>query len=136
MEPKLEIVVNGGREVKRVLWRSRSEALLVGSLDFEAQGLGVFREVIMECFGIWKHGHMFDSAKFFGFPIASTKFLYIALGEVRAGIDLSEMDISQISKSDSVTMAIPRARILDTKIDIGRSYVYNVRGSIFSSHWE
>ena len=72
-----------------------------------------------------------DTARFLGFPIASTKLLYIALGEVRAGVDLSETDISQISISDSVIVSIPQARVLDSKIDIGRSYVYDVRESMF-----
>ncbi len=72
-----------------------------------------------------------DSTKLLGFPIGSTKLLYIGLGEVRAGVDLSEMDVNQISISDSVSVSIPQARILDSKIDIGRSYVYDVRASMF-----
>ncbi len=72
-----------------------------------------------------------DSTKLLGFPIGSTKLLYIGLGEVRAGIDLSETDVSQISISDSVEVYIPQARILDSKIDISRSYVYDVRESRF-----
>ncbi len=72
-----------------------------------------------------------DSTRLLGLPIGSTKLLYIGLGEVRAGVDLSEMDVSQISISDSVKVSIPQARILDSKIDIGRSYVYDVRESTF-----
>jgi len=72
-----------------------------------------------------------DSTRLLDFPIGSTKLLYIGLGEVKAGVNLSEMDVSQISISDSVKVSIPQARILDSKIDIGRSYVYDVRESFF-----
>ena len=72
-----------------------------------------------------------DSTRFLGLPIGSTKLLYIGLGEVRAGVDLSQMEVGQVSITDSVNVSLPRARILDSKIDIDRSCVYDVRESRF-----
>ena len=70
-----------------------------------------------------------DTTEFLGIPFGSTKLLYIALGEVRAGIDLSEMNVNRVSISNTVNVSLPQARILDTKIDINRSFVYDVRKS-------
>ena len=71
------------------------------------------------------------STDFLSVPIASTKLLYIALGEVRAGVDLSEIEISQETDPNSIRIYMPEAKVLDAKIDITRSYVFDVRRSIF-----
>ena len=66
-----------------------------------------------------------------GLEIGSTKLLYIAVGQVRAGVDLAQLDESCIQKSQEETVIVlPAPRILDSKIDVEKSYVYDVRQSL------
>jgi hypothetical protein len=58
--------------------------------------------------------------------IATTKLLYIAHGEVKAGVDLSSLNGSNIEIEDNlVTIQLPAPKILDRKIDVERSRVYD-----------
>ena len=58
--------------------------------------------------------------------IATTKLLYLAKGEVRAGIDLQRLTVDDIVvSSDKIAIAIPQAEILDSKIDVNESQVYH-----------
>lgn len=58
--------------------------------------------------------------------VGTTKLLYIARGEVRAGVDLSQIQASDIQVShDIVQVNLPPPRILDSKIDVNRSSVYD-----------
>ena len=60
------------------------------------------------------------------FPIATTKLLYIARGEVRAGIDLSQLTESDIKvNNNNIQINLPAPKILDSKIDVNRSSVYD-----------
>jgi len=62
------------------------------------------------------------------YTIAKTNLLYVAYGEVRAGVDLEELDSSDVSTSEdgtSVTLKLPAPKILDKKIDVNRSEVYD-----------
>ncbi len=60
------------------------------------------------------------------FSLGTTKLLYIGHGEVRAGIDLSQLTADDIHiKSDRIEIALPPARILDSKVDVNRSRVYD-----------
>lgn len=58
--------------------------------------------------------------------IATTKLLYLAKGEVKAGIDLSQLtnDDIEVSKN-KIAIALPAAEILDSKIDVTNSRVYH-----------
>lgn len=57
--------------------------------------------------------------------IATTKLLYIARGEVKAGIDLSELTPEDIElEGDRLIVNLPPAKILDSKIDVANSRVY------------
>lgn len=59
-------------------------------------------------------------------PIATTRLLYIAKAEVRAGVDLRELTDQDISVNNkSIEINLPSARILDSKIDVNNSRVYN-----------
>ncbi|MEM8829365.1 MAG: DUF4230 domain-containing protein [Cyanobacteria bacterium P01_G01_bin.19] len=59
-------------------------------------------------------------------PIATTRLLYIAQGEVRAGIDLSQLTSQDIKIEDRrISINLPSARILDSKIDVDNSRVYD-----------
>lgn len=61
-----------------------------------------------------------------GYTIGKTTLLYIAYGEVRAGVDLSQMTADQIQvERDQVTIQLPPPQILDSKIDVMRSQVYD-----------
>jgi len=61
-----------------------------------------------------------------GHVIGKTNLLYIAYGEVRAGVDLSQIDASHIEKGpESVRIQLPPPQILDSKLDVERSEVYD-----------
>ena len=58
--------------------------------------------------------------------LATTRLLYIARGEIRAGIDLSELTAEDIIVSDrQIEINLPSAKILDSKIDVNHSRVYD-----------
>ncbi|OLP16600.1 hypothetical protein BST81_20605 [Leptolyngbya sp. 'hensonii'] len=61
-----------------------------------------------------------------GLVVGRTRLLYIARGEVRAGVALSDLrdeDITLIG--DRIQIRLPPPRILDSKIDVQRSTVYD-----------
>lgn len=61
-----------------------------------------------------------------GYVIGKTTLLYIAYGEVRAGVDLSELKAQDIQiQGDRVYIQLPPPKILDSKIDVTRSQVYD-----------
>lgn len=61
-----------------------------------------------------------------GFEVGTTRLLFIGWGEVRAGVDLSEIEVEDVTViSDTVTVQLPPPRILDSKIDVTRSRVYD-----------
>ncbi|GAB4360590.1 MAG: hypothetical protein Fur0042_30100 [Cyanophyceae cyanobacterium] len=60
--------------------------------------------------------------------VGSTKLLYIAYGEVRAGIDLSQLQPEAVTwdeASGTLKLQLPAPQILDRKIDVERSKVYD-----------
>lgn len=65
----------------------------------------------------------------------NTRLLYVAYGEVRAGIDLSLLgpaDVVVQQGEGIVTIVLPPPQIQDAKIDVGRSYVYDFQQGILS----
>ena len=61
-----------------------------------------------------------------GYVVGTTTLLYIAYGEVRAGVDLSALQATDVQVSgDSITLHLPSPKILDSKIDVNRSKVYD-----------
>ncbi|HTL90013.1 MAG TPA: DUF4230 domain-containing protein [Leptolyngbya sp.] len=61
-----------------------------------------------------------------GVVVGTTKLLYIAHGEVRAGVDLSALKPESVQViGDTVRLRLPAAKILDKKIDVARSSVYD-----------
>ena len=57
--------------------------------------------------------------------LGETKLLYLARGEVKAGLDLSKIEPQDIRiKEDSITIKLPAPEILDRKIDVTKSQVY------------
>ncbi|MEM6254208.1 MAG: DUF4230 domain-containing protein [Cyanobacteria bacterium P01_D01_bin.156] len=66
------------------------------------------------------------------YVIGKTNLLYVAHGEVRAGIDLSalsEADVRVVNTSEeqppSLTITLPAPKILDSKLDVAQSKVYD-----------
>ena len=62
------------------------------------------------------------------YTIGQTNLLYIAYGEVSAGVDLGEIEPADVSASEegtSITLRLPPPQILNDKIDIDRSDVYD-----------
>jgi len=61
-----------------------------------------------------------------GFVVGKTKLLYIAHGEVKAGVDLSQITARNVQVSaDAIQIQLPPAQVLDKKIDVNRSQVYD-----------
>ena len=62
------------------------------------------------------------------FVLGTTTLLYVGYGEVRAGIDLSKITTKDIKVSDNqntIVIHLPPPQILDSKIDVNHSYVYD-----------
>lgn len=60
------------------------------------------------------------------YVIGKTTLLYIAYGEVRAGVDLSDITVDNVTiEGDRLTLQLPPPEILDSKIDVTRSRVYD-----------
>jgi Protein of unknown function (DUF4230) len=58
--------------------------------------------------------------------IATTKLLYIARGEVKAGVDLSKLTAANITADNNrLTVQLPAPEILDRHIDVTQSRVYD-----------
>ncbi|MBF2028044.1 MAG: DUF4230 domain-containing protein [Oscillatoriales cyanobacterium C42_A2020_001] len=66
-----------------------------------------------------------------GFVFGKTKLLYIAHGEVKAGVDLSRITAENVQVSgDTIRIQLPPAQLLDQKIDVNRSQVYDYNRGI------
>jgi hypothetical protein len=67
-----------------------------------------------------------------GFVVGTTRLLYVARGEVRAGVDLSALTPESVEMVGStVRLRLPPPRVLDSKIDVSRSTVYDYnRGAL------
>jgi hypothetical protein len=64
--------------------------------------------------------------------IGRTELLYVAHGQVRAGVELSEIAPDSMTvEGRRLVVRLPAPRILDRKIDIDKSYVYDVDRSLF-----
>lgn len=61
-----------------------------------------------------------------GYTVGTTTLLYIGYGEVRAGVDLNQLTSEDITiQGDRITVQLPPPIILDSKIDVNRSTVYD-----------
>lgn len=61
-----------------------------------------------------------------GYVVGKTTLLYIAYGEVRAGVDLSDLKPENVQiNGDTTILRLPPPQILDSKIDVSRSKVYD-----------
>lgn len=64
--------------------------------------------------------------------LGETKLLYIAKGEVRAGVDLSQITTDNLDiESGTIHLLLPAPRIIDRKIDVDQSSIYDVRQGWF-----
>ena len=65
--------------------------------------------------------------------LTSDKILLVAHGEVIAGVDLAELAPGDITVvSNTVTIRMPRAKILSSKLDNDKTYVYDRQTGIFN----
>jgi Protein of unknown function (DUF4230) len=61
-----------------------------------------------------------------GYVIGKTTLLYIAYGEVRAGVNLANIEPEDVQiANDTIYLMLPPPQILDSKIDVNRSSVYD-----------
>jgi hypothetical protein len=67
-----------------------------------------------------------SSRKLGNIVIGETNLLYVARGEVNAGLNLSKMTATDIViDGDKLKITLPAPEILDEKIDVNQSQVYN-----------
>jgi hypothetical protein len=67
-----------------------------------------------------------QDANIAGFVVGSTKLLYLAYGQVRAGVDLSQIQATDVqAQGDRLIIRLPAPKLLDSKIDVSRSNVYD-----------
>jgi hypothetical protein len=60
------------------------------------------------------------------YTIGATTLLYIAYGEVRAGVDLKDLSPADVQvQGNTIQLRLPPPRILDSKIDVNKSSVYD-----------
>jgi uncharacterized membrane protein YphA (DoxX/SURF4 family) len=60
------------------------------------------------------------------YEVGTTTLIYVAYGEVRAGVDLGEITPGDVRVSgETLRIMLPPPRILDSKLDVGRSDVYD-----------
>lgn len=73
-----------------------------------------------------------QDATFNGFVIGTTKLLYVAYGQIRAGVDLHSLTAADVQvTNDTIRIQLPPPQVLDRKIDVSRSSVYDYnRGSL------
>jgi len=65
--------------------------------------------------------------------LTSDKILLVAHGEVVAGVDLSKITEDDVSVvSNTVTIRLPKAEVLYSKLDNDKTYVYDRQTGIFS----
>lgn len=73
-----------------------------------------------------------QNATFNGLVIGTTKLLYIAYGEVRAGVDLHSLTSANVQVAgDTIQIQLPPPQLLDRKIDVRRSNVYDYNRGTF-----
>lgn len=66
--------------------------------------------------------------------IGKTNLLYVAYGEVRAGVDLEELTTADVTTSETgkqIKLTLPPPKLLDTSIDVNRSSVYDYDRGFF-----
>jgi hypothetical protein len=67
-----------------------------------------------------------QDASFGGFVFGTTKLLYVAYGQVRAGVDLSQIQTTDVqAEGERLLVRLPAPKLLDSKIDVNRSSVYD-----------
>lgn len=67
--------------------------------------------------------------------IGQTNLLYVAYGEVRAGVDLEGLSVSDVTTSETdkeIQLQLPAPKLIDTKIDVERSNVYDYSRGFFN----
>jgi hypothetical protein len=58
--------------------------------------------------------------------VGQSRLLYVAYGEVRAGIDLSQINAQAVqTEGDRLVVTLPEPKILDKKIDVEKSKIYD-----------
>jgi hypothetical protein len=63
--------------------------------------------------------------------IGNTRLLYVAHGQVKGGVDLSSLSADDVAVDDrSITVTLPPPSVLDAKIDVDKSFVYDLDRSL------
>ncbi len=77
-----------------------------------------------------------DLAKDTGLPdeLLGTRTLFVAVGSVDAGVDLSNLDEEAVTVTGDgrgVSIVLPHARLYDPELDLGRSYTFERDEGLF-----
>jgi len=74
-----------------------------------------------------------SSRKIGDIVLGETKLLYLARGKVKAGLDLSQITAENVKIADNeITIQLPAPQILDSKIDVNHSQVYDYDRGFFN----
>ena len=78
-----------------------------------------------------------DLAKDTGLPdeLLGTRTLFVAVGSVDAGVDLSNLDEEAVTVAGDgrgVSIVLPHARLYDPELDLGRSYTFERDEGLFN----
>lgn len=72
-----------------------------------------------------------QSKQILGINVGSAKLLYVAVGKVRAGVDLEKMNVGDIDFTDGrPSLVLPPAEIFDVSIDTERSRILDTHQSL------
>jgi hypothetical protein len=75
-----------------------------------------------------------DVREWLRLQVGTTELLYVGVGQIRAGLNLMELDENALTVSgDKVTVTLPPCKVLDEKIDVTKSYVFDIRKSLVLS---
>ncbi|HIK31574.1 MAG TPA: DUF4230 domain-containing protein [Oscillatoriales cyanobacterium M59_W2019_021] len=67
-----------------------------------------------------------EKGSILGLDLVESNLLYIAHGNVRVGVDLSEFNSDSVRvEGDTITVNLPPLKILDSKLDLEHSSVYS-----------
>lgn len=110
-----------------VLWLSSQLFFsFAGNTTIDPRSLIVHqvRDVSELATAIFETETVIDASKKEG--LLESKLLYIAHGGVRVGIDLSEFRDDDVQvEENKITVTLPPLRVLDTKLDVNQSRVYD-----------
>lgn len=114
--------------------RNKDEGVTNISVDTVESSLKEAKELITLKYNYKNIASYENSQEFYGFkiPFSTKKFLYTYEGVINAGVnlDLAQVDIDEINKT--ITVTLPKAKILSHDIDEDSVMMFNEKESMFN----